>query len=147
MFKVYILLTYCSICMSIDQSGSLYMYELLPIWIVVFVFLKARLISLLRISLYVRDFSKTCFTPLLAGHVSSLRDLHTICWHVSSLRDLHIICWHVSSLRDLYIIHWHVSSLRDLPIIYWHVSFVYILTILLLTRVACNDLPYFARLS
>ena len=133
--------------MSFDQSGSLYMYELLPIWIVVFVFLKARLISLLRISLYVRDFSKTCFTPLLAGHVSSLRDLHTICWHVSSLRDLHIICWHVSSLRDLYIIHWHVSSLRDLPIIYWHVSFVYILTILLLTRVACNDLPYFARLS
>ena len=133
--------------MSFDQSGSLYMYELLPIWIVVFVFLKARLISLLRISLYVRDFSKTCFTPLLAGHVSSLRDFHTICWHVSSLRDLHIICWHVSSLRDLYIIHWHVSSLRDLPIIYWHVSFVYILTILLLTRVACNDLPYFARLS
>ena len=123
------------------------MYELLPIWIVVFVFLKARLIPLLRISLYVWDFSKTCFTPLLAGHVSSLRDFHTICWHVSSLRDLHIICWHVSSLRDLYIIYWHVSSLRDLPIIYWHVSFVYILTILLLTRVACNDLPYFAQLS
>ena len=61
--------------MSFDQSGSLYMYELLPIWIVVFVFLKARLISLLRISLYVRDFSKTCFTPLLAGcHDRSLRD-------------------------------------------------------------------------
>ena len=45
--------------MTFDQSGSLYMYELLPIWIVVFVFLKALLLSLLRISLYVWDFFET----------------------------------------------------------------------------------------
>ena len=61
--------------MSFDQSGSLYMYELLPIWIVVFVFLKALLISLLRISLYVWDLFPTFFTPRLAGcHDRSLRD-------------------------------------------------------------------------
>ena len=120
MFKVYILLL-------------LYMYELWPIRIALYVWAFTNLdrslcllegsINLLieNISICTR-FLQTCFTPLLAGHVSSLRDLHTICWHVSSLRDLYIICWHVSSLRDLHIICWHVSSLRDLHIICWHVS-------------------------
>ena len=61
------------------------MYELLPIWIVVFVFWTAlymleltvvqTLIFLFRISLYVRDFFKI-LTPLLAGcHDESLRDI------------------------------------------------------------------------
>ena len=60
--------------MSLDQSGLLYMYERLPIWIVVSVFWKALLIPLSPISLYVWDLSNL-FLEFLAGRLDrSIRD-------------------------------------------------------------------------